>query len=245
MIDARFVYLIHELQLFGFVSTDALVTPAACDELAQTLAVYEPRNSGSGGLRNLLDIPEIKTLVTSGPLRVIAEAVLGSNCFAVRGILFDKVPSANWKIGWHQDTIIAVREKRDAPGYCAWSEKVGVVHVQPPDDVLKRMVSIRLHLDTCGEDNAPLRVLSGSHRHGIMNANALQAVVGSEENVAVACTAERGSMLVLKPLLLHASSPAASPSRRRVIHLDFAAEPLPGGMQWHWEIGPETFKESK
>jgi hypothetical protein len=36
----------------------------------------------------------------------------------------------------------------------------------------------------------------------------------------------------MRPLLLHASSPAADPRHRRVIHLEFAAEPLPGGLEW-------------
>ena len=36
----------------------------------------------------------------------------------------------------------------------------------------------------------------------------------------------------MRPLLLHASSPSSSPEHRRVIHLDFASEDLPGGLMW-------------
>jgi len=43
----------------------------------------------------------------------------------------------------------------------------------------------------------------------------------------------------MRPLLLHASSASQSPRHRRVIHLEYAAEPLPGGLQWHCE-GQET-----
>jgi hypothetical protein len=37
----------------------------------------------------------------------------------------------------------------------------------------------------------------------------------------------------MRPLLLHASSPAQRPGHRRVIHLEFAAGELPGGLEWH------------
>ena len=37
----------------------------------------------------------------------------------------------------------------------------------------------------------------------------------------------------MKPLLLHASSAAATAERRRVIHLDFAARSLPAPLKWY------------
>ena len=37
---------------------------------------------------------------------------------------------------------------------------------------------------------------------------------------------------MIRPLLLHASSAAESPRRRRVVHLEYAADPLPGGLDW-------------
>lgn len=37
----------------------------------------------------------------------------------------------------------------------------------------------------------------------------------------------------MRPLLLHASSPAASPGHRRVLHVEYAAAGLPGGLQWY------------
>jgi hypothetical protein len=42
-----------------------------------------------------------------------------------------------------------------------------------------------------------------------------------------------GGVVVMRPLILHASSPAVSPSHRRVVHLEYAAEDLPGGLAWH------------
>ena len=40
-----------------------------------------------------------------------------SPALLVRGTLFDKNPDANWSLFWHQDSIITVKERVDAPGY--------------------------------------------------------------------------------------------------------------------------------
>ena len=57
-----------------------------------------------------------------------------------------------------------LQERIDRPGYGAWSNKAGVTHVQPPLGVLQQMLTVRLHLDDCLDDNGPLRVVPGSHR---------------------------------------------------------------------------------
>ena len=38
---------------------------------------------------------------------------------------------------------------------------------------------------------------------------------------------------IMRPLLLHASASGTGPGRRRVIHLEYAAEDLPGGLEWY------------
>lgn len=73
--------------------------------------------------------------------------------------MFDKASDANWNLAWHQDVTIAVQRQMDVPGFGPWSVKDGIVHVQPPEEVLNAMVAIRVHLDPCGADNGPLRVI--------------------------------------------------------------------------------------
>ena len=46
----------------------------------------------------------------------------------------------------------------------------------------------------------------------------------------------RGGILAFRPLLLHASSPARQPRHRRVVHLEFAAVELAGGLEWHERV---------
>lgn len=55
-------------------------------------------------------MPEVRSLAASRELRTLAEPILGADCFAARGTLFDKIPEANWKLGWHQDSVITVRQ---------------------------------------------------------------------------------------------------------------------------------------
>jgi ectoine hydroxylase-related dioxygenase (phytanoyl-CoA dioxygenase family) len=181
------------------------------------------------GIRNLLSNPVVRELAVSDELRKNIVPVLGEECFAVRGIFFNKTPSANWKVTWHQDCVIAVREKLDIEGWGPWSSKADVIHVRPTFAVLQQMLAIRIHMDDCEEDNGALKVIPGSHRDGILSDNEMQN--RSKDN-AVACTAFRGDALLMRPLIMHSSSLATKPSNRRVVHLEFAAAELPHGARW-------------
>jgi ectoine hydroxylase-related dioxygenase (phytanoyl-CoA dioxygenase family) len=185
-------------------------------------------------IRNLLDVsPEVKDLAHSTVIREIVEPILGSAYFPVRGILFDKTPEANWKVPWHQDVTIAVQNKVEVEGFGPWSIKSEVLHVQPPTSVLEQMLSVRIHLDKCGEANGALRVLPGSHCNGRIPEEHIGMIRESlGEHV---CALEVGGALLMRPLLLHASSPSHTPEHRRVIHLDFAAIQLPCGIEWFRE----------
>ncbi|WP_244219436.1 phytanoyl-CoA dioxygenase family protein [Corallococcus interemptor] len=222
----------------GFAILPRGIPPDTADALLHALRAVSEESTASqrrGGVRNLLEnVPAVRELARSAPVREVAESVLGPHCFAVRGLLFDKTPDANWKVIWHQDLTVAVRERRDVPGCGPWSEKAGVPCVQPPTSVLEDMVAVRVHLDDCGEDNGPVRVLAGSHREGRLSSSSIPGWL--ERGAPVDCLVPRCGLLVMRPLLLHASSPARAPAHRRVIHLEFAARPLPGGLEWHASV---------
>ena len=186
------------------------------------------------GVRNLLEIcPAARRLAADSRLRRFATAVLGQGAFAVRAIFFDKVPDANWSLFWHQDNVIAVSERRDAAGFVAWSRKAGVWQVQPPAEVLAGMIALRVHLDDCGADNGPLRVLPGSHRHGWLDG---ELDAWKRRVPEVVCTVPSGGIVAICPLTLHASAASESVGHRRVIHIEYAAAELPAGLQWKHRV---------
>jgi ectoine hydroxylase-related dioxygenase (phytanoyl-CoA dioxygenase family) len=196
------------------------------DEVRRKRSVY--------GVRNLLEIcPAVRALAADARVRRFVTPILGDGAFAVRAIFFDKAADANWSLFWHQDNVIAVKERGEAAGFVGWSQKAGVWQVQPPAEVLAGMVAVRVHLDDCGAEAGPLRVLPGSHRVGwIEDIDEWKARVPE-----VVCTAPCGAVVVMRPLLLHASARSESTGRRRVIHVEFAASELPGGLEWNNRVG--------
>jgi Phytanoyl-CoA dioxygenase (PhyH) len=189
------------------------------------------RKRGVYGVRNLLEIcPAAVALARLAKIRQFVTPILGEGAFAVRAIFFDKVAGANWSLFWHQDNVISVVARVEVDGYLGWSNKAGVWQVQPPAEVLARMLAVRVHLDDCGPENGPLRVLPGSHRHGWLDE---QIDEWKERVPEVICAVPRGGVVTMCPLLLHASAKSAAVGHRRVIHFEYACTELPGGLDWN------------
>jgi len=216
----------------GWAVTPPIVSDSTIEQLRA--AVCTLARDGRGGARNLLDLQEVQSLARSEAVRGLAIAVLGEACFATRALLFDKTPEANWKVIWHQDLTVAARARADASGYGPWSEKASVPHVQPPMAVLESMLAIRIHLDPCGIENGPVRVLERSHRLGHVSVETIDAL--RRDLAETNCLVEQGGALAFRPLILHASAPSTVPHHRRVIHLEFAATELAPLLEWHRRI---------
>ncbi len=227
----------RDFEASGFAVVPDVIAPGeiaalarAIDEAGEGPAVLRREGTLYGMRDALRGLREVRDLGRSEALLALVRPVLGPGAFAVRALLFDKTPEANWGVPWHQDLTIAVRHRVDAPGFGPWTIKAGIPHVRPPVAVLERMVTLRVHLDDCEVGQGPLRVLPGSHRDGILGAEATRRLL--ERDPPVSCLIGRGGVVMIRPLLLHASSPAESPRRRRVVHLEYAADPLPEGLDW-------------
>ncbi|MBX3317076.1 MAG: phytanoyl-CoA dioxygenase family protein [Phycisphaeraceae bacterium] len=211
----------------GFAACSHVIDPHAIAEMRESLPIVP-----SGGLRNALAISELlAALARADALRALARSVLGGTARVTRAILFDKSPNANWRVPWHQDTTIAVKERRDVPGFGPWSIKDGVVHVRPPASVLERVLTLRLHLDPCSETNGPLIVLPGTHRKGFLGEH--ESRVSIESIVPVTCAADVGDVVAFRPLLMHSSQKAQVATHRRVLHLEFAVGSPGGALEWN------------
>jgi hypothetical protein len=183
--------------------------------------------AGSACVRHLrARSPLFHDLATSPRLLALIPAGL----IPVRSILFDKTPEENWPVAWHQDLTITVAEKVEAPGYGPWSFKDGSPHVQPPVQLLSNMATIRIHLDDTPAENGALMVAPGSHRSGRIPPGEIAAHTGSP----VTCGCGRGDVLLMSPLILHASRRSVFPQRRRVVHFEYAKEgDLAEGLRWY------------
>ncbi|MBC7796131.1 MAG: phytanoyl-CoA dioxygenase family protein [Pyrinomonadaceae bacterium] len=189
------------------------------------------RENVAFGVRNLLNIaPFVRDFADSEAVRNLIEPIAGEKARVVRAIFFDKTREANWKVPFHQDLTITVKEQKAVEGFTSWTVKADVSHVQPPASVLENIVALRVHLDETDETNGALRVIVGSHNFGRLNVEQIQNLKVSGETVT--CNVGKGGAMLMRPLLLHSSSAAMEASHRRVLHFEFSSEKLPNCLKW-------------
>ncbi|MGH6924961.1 MAG: phytanoyl-CoA dioxygenase family protein [Propylenella sp.] len=166
----------------------------------------------------------------SGPIGRLAAALCGREMRPVRVLLFDKTPVANWAVPWHQDRTIAVKRRAEVAGYGPWTIKEGAVHVEPPVAVLNDMLTLRAFLDDCGADDGALEVVVGSHLFGRVPGGEIKELV-NRARVFVGI-GRSGDVLAMRTLGIHRSKRAATPTHRRVVHVDYSSFHLPAPLQW-------------
>jgi ectoine hydroxylase-related dioxygenase (phytanoyl-CoA dioxygenase family) len=232
--------LVRDIATNGFTIVDRYLDLDSIESLIRDLTAID-LTASRAGVRNILElVPSIRELAQSKQIRSLVAPILGDTARLVRGIFFDKQPGVNWKVPWHQDLTIAVKQRLELPDYHPWSVKEGIPHVQPPIAMLEQMLTVRIHLDRTDESNGALKVIPGSHCHGRLTALDLDR--HKQNNLVVSIDCEAGGILLMRPLLLHASSMATrssqstanSPMHRRVIHLEYAATQLAQGLEWFY-----------
>jgi ectoine hydroxylase-related dioxygenase (phytanoyl-CoA dioxygenase family) len=202
------------------------ISLSATHDIARICDLILAQEARSFGIRDVLsNSAELRRLALEAMLP-LAQKYLHSEAFVVRATLFDKPSDANWSVPWHQDVTIEVAERFDVQGFGPWSIKDGLLSVQPPHEVLERMVTLRLHLDSTNSSNGALLVDPGSHTKGKLR---IMDIIPTK---SVSCDCEAGDVLVMNPLLFHASNRSKTTKSRRVLHLDFASEPLPAPLNW-------------
>ena len=182
------------------------------------------------GARGLLDAPWCAALAGRIQDDVRVADALPRTHVAVQCTSFEKSVERNWLVPVHQDVAIPVAARVEHSALSGWSNKAGTWFVQPPAEVLTQLVAVRLHLDDCAVGDGPLNVVSGSHRHGRLDD--AQAIALRDAQGVVACPVPRGGAMLMRPLLLHASSKTTGASRRRVLHFLFGPPRLPLGLAW-------------
>lgn len=190
-------------------------------------SVYAIRNP-------LLLAPALTAILAASPIAALAAALFDKPPFIVRSLYFDKPVDSNWRVPWHQDRVVALRAHGEPKDFKAWSMKEGIPHALAPLSLLKRMVTIRIHLDDCDAKNGALHVIPGSHKKGLLDAKDMLAFRAKHGEVI--CAVPRGGVMLMKPLLAHASQLANPPRHRRVLHLEFADSPPAASLEWYSQI---------
>lgn len=184
--------------------------------------------------RFLSEIPEAIHLVFNERLNHVIKEIFGNDYFVVKSIYFDKPESSNWFVPYHQDLTISVDKKSDAEGFGPWSVKEDRFAVQPPLSILQNIFTIRIHIDNTDENNGALRVIPGSHLKGVCRP---ETIDWTKEKETI-CTVPEGGIMIMRPLLLHASGRTINNRKRRVIHIEFSSKQLPPSLKWSEKINP-------
>jgi hypothetical protein len=216
-----------QLNEAGYAVIADMVDDAELGEIARFVGSLVCDRAGT---RRLIELPWCRDLAVRFMRDERLSGILPTEVIPIQCTLFVKSKESNWLVSLHQDLSIPVAERIDSPGFQGWSEKEGEVFVQPPVSVLDSVLALRLHLDDCKERNGALRVVPGSHRLGRLTA--AESIRAKDERGEVCVEVRRGGAMLMKPLLLHASSKVPIDSVRRVLHFVFAPPKLPGTLRW-------------
>ena len=214
---------LEELEAQGWLHLPALLAPRS---VAALIRVVQRQAMWGAGARHWLAEPACAALAQRLRAQLVARDLLSADSVAVQCTLFDKRAGRNWLVALHQDLAVPAHAEGGAARL-----KEGEPFMQAPDDLLRQLLAVRIHLDDCGPSAGPLRVVPGSHRCGRLDA--ARALAWRAREGERLCIAQAGDALLMRPLLLHASSRMEAPVRRRVLHFLFAPAQAPAGWRWN------------
>ena len=209
----------------GFTCVPLAIPEVLCARIRESVAF-----SDVAGSRLLLREPLVSQAVQHLRISSPVAALLPANAVAVQCSLFSKSAASNWLVPPHQDLSIPVAEHVPASELGSWSEKEGLLFVQPPAELLSQLVAVRIQLDSPSPHSGELRVAPGTHRLGRIAAAHVTRV--APISAMHACVVPRAGALIMRPLLVHASRKAAVGTVRRVLHLLFGPPLLSNGLWW-------------
>ncbi|AWG21904.1 phytanoyl-CoA dioxygenase [Flavobacterium faecale] len=230
---------IEELNLQGFIIINDVYSD---NEIAELISVIEKNSllkSEKSTFRKsedlfairqfLIEVPEILDTILNEKLKKIIKLNFGEDYFITKSIYFDKPELSNWFVAYHQDLTISVNKKIELDDFINWTTKQNQFAVQPPKKILDRNFTIRIHLDKTTKENGALKVINKSHSKGICRSENMK-MNGEIESF---CELEKGGVMIMKPLLFHASNKTTNYERRRVIHIEFSNQELPKELEWN------------
>ncbi len=219
----------------GFVILEGVYTSTEVDDLIDTINRADSSNPNFRKSKDLFavrqffkEMPETIQLIFTEKLCSIIDDLFGKGFFVVKSIYFDKPENSNWFVAYHQDLTISVDKKIAVEGFGPWTVKHNQFSVQPPISILEANFTIRIHLDDTDGQNGALHVIPASHLKGITRPESIDKKTERETT----CIIPKGGIMIMKPLLHHASGRTLNNRKRRVIHIEFSNKILPPPLQW-------------
>lgn len=215
----------------GFSVIEGIYSTQEVAAIQHAIAQAERSNQnfrGGAGLfairQFLNEIPGVVPFIFNNKFKELMRNIGGPGYFVTKSIYFDKPGESNWFVAWHRDTTISADKRKDIEGYGPWTVKHNQYAVQPPRDILAASFTLRIHLDDTNKNNGALKVIPSSHLH-----NMERTACSEQETI---CDVAAGGVMIMKPLLLHASGRTTNNQQRRVIHIEFCNQPLATPLQW-------------
>jgi ectoine hydroxylase-related dioxygenase (phytanoyl-CoA dioxygenase family) len=229
---------IQEINSEGFTIIDNVYSETEIEKLISLIEKITKNKSENSTFRKsedlfavrqfLGEIPETLEIILNNRLKKIIKTNFGNNYFITKSIYFDKPEMSNWFVSYHQDLTISVNKKIELENFENWTTKQNQFAVQPPKNILDENFTIRIHLDKTTKENGALKVVNKSHDKGICRIENIKINAETESF----CEVENGGIMIMKPLLFHASNKTTNNERRRVIHIEFSNQELPKELEW-------------
>ena len=116
------------------------IVDAALDGITASLA----------GARQMLALDWCAALEEKVRQQLVAAELIPFDHVAVQCTFFEKSREHNWLVPLHQDLSIPVQRRVEHAELTGWSEKNGVLDVQPPVALLEQLVALGLYSMTVG-----------------------------------------------------------------------------------------------
>jgi ectoine hydroxylase-related dioxygenase (phytanoyl-CoA dioxygenase family) len=222
--------MMGELEASGFaILTGAVSEPNLVYLLNVVANAPAPVTNPSGvpfAVRDLLGkLPTLPAALESTGMTSLASTVLGQTALPIDATFFDKNSDANWTVPGHQDRVLPVADDFTGDSRI----RHGIRYAEPHERVLASLLALRIHFDPTDAETGALCFVPGSHREGILPNDRL-AQISLEQFIP--CPAQRGDLLLMRPLTLHRSSPSSSNQPRRVLHFVYAPADTVTSLKW-------------
>jgi hypothetical protein len=154
------------------------------------------------------DHPLVKALLTQPAVRALVKEAVGPAARALRAVALDQIDQASSFQHWQQAANSAA------------------------DGEPSRGLTLRWHLDLIGPADGGLRVQLGSHLKGRLTVEEIAVLALKSPAIELAVSA--GTVLAMRPLLVHGARRRTTRGHRRILHVEIAAGEVLPPRRWAW-----------